>query len=98
VLSAGALSSWGGSSGKPLFFRAPVPQQPPQGYEVEQSDATLQWNRGTLEKPIELEVPVGKINAIFVPPTHPDFSPDSAFMTAIVVVREGKINKLFVNN
>ncbi len=34
----------------------PVPQQPPEGYTVEQMRATLQWNKGTREEKIRLQV------------------------------------------
>lgn len=34
----------------------PVPQQPPEGYTIERTQTTLQWNRGTRDAPIELQV------------------------------------------
>ncbi len=35
---------------------APVPQQPPLGYVVEENQAKLQWHRGTTQGPWELQV------------------------------------------
>ena len=34
----------------------PVPQQPPEGYKVEQGQVTLQWNKGTRQGPITLQI------------------------------------------
>ncbi len=34
----------------------PVPQQPPEGYTIERTNATLQWNKGTKKGPINLQV------------------------------------------
>jgi phosphodiesterase/alkaline phosphatase D-like protein len=38
------------------FGTGPVPQQPPEGYEVEREQVTFQWNRGTRKAPIRLQV------------------------------------------
>jgi predicted PurR-regulated permease PerM len=37
---------------------APVPQQPPEGYTTERLTATLQWNKGSREGDIHLQVSV----------------------------------------
>lgn len=34
----------------------PVPQLPPNGYELEQGAVTLQWNKGNIEAPITLQI------------------------------------------
>ena len=34
----------------------PVPQQPPEGYVVQRTQATFQWDMGNRDKPISLEV------------------------------------------
>lgn len=39
-----------------LFGTGPVPQQPPEGYEVEREQVVFQWNRGTRKEPIRLQV------------------------------------------
>ncbi len=36
----------------------PRPQQPPEGYVVERDRASLQWDKGTIERPIELQVSI----------------------------------------
>ena len=36
----------------------PMPQQPPEGYTIENSRASLQWDRGTRSEPIQLQVSI----------------------------------------
>ncbi len=34
----------------------PMPQHPPEGYSVERGHAVLQWNKGTKDEPINLQI------------------------------------------
>ena len=45
----------------------PMPQQPPEGYLVERTEATFQWNRGNRSLPIQLQV--SKDDSSFKNPT-----------------------------
>jgi len=40
----------------------PMPQQPPEGYVVERTQATFQWNRGNLSLPMRLQVSTDEAN------------------------------------
>ncbi|MCP4603280.1 MAG: hypothetical protein GY847_22655 [Proteobacteria bacterium] len=40
----------------------PVPQMPPEGYQLGQAQVTLRWNRGTREGDIQLQVSMDDAN------------------------------------
>jgi hypothetical protein len=40
------------------FGTPPAPQQPPEGYFVEQDKVSLEWNPGTRQEPITLQVSI----------------------------------------
>lgn len=42
-----------------LWGAPPTPQQPPEGYTVQRDRAALQWNNGTRNKPVTLQISVG---------------------------------------
>ena len=51
-------------AGAALFGAAPMPQQPPNGYDVERGKVSLSWSKGTRGEPITLQISIG----------DPDFS------------------------
>lgn len=36
----------------------PATQQPPEGYTIQNTNATLQWDRGTKKEPIQLQIAI----------------------------------------
>ena len=42
-----------------LFGAGPMPQQPPQGYDVERGRVSLSWSKGTRKEPITLQISIG---------------------------------------
>ncbi|HUT76296.1 MAG TPA: hypothetical protein VM285_01325 [Polyangia bacterium] len=40
------------------FGTPPAPQQPPEGYFVEQDKVSLEWNTGTRQEPVTLQVAI----------------------------------------
>jgi len=42
-----------------IWGSGPVAQQPPEGYTIERDRASLQWDKGTREAPVTLQVSVG---------------------------------------
>ena len=48
----------GSLAGNKLYGTGPMPQQPPEGYELHRGTVTLHWNKGTKKGDIVLQVSV----------------------------------------